>query len=147
MEALAIPRACAAIPMRPPSRVFMATLKPSPSFPRRFFAGTRTSSKMIEDVADALIPIFFSGFPREIPFHFMSTPKAVIPFRPIGAELEDRVARQGIVHRHDDAGGSARPGDILHGDRVADVVHPRAAVLLRAGGPPEAEIPHLAPQL
>ena len=57
----------------------MATLNPSPSFPSRFFAGTRTSSKMIEEVADALIPIFFSCFPSETPFHFMSTTNAVIP--------------------------------------------------------------------
>ena len=40
---LAIPNACAAMPIRPPASVFMANLKPKPSSPIRFSLGTFTS--------------------------------------------------------------------------------------------------------
>jgi hypothetical protein len=40
-----MPKACAAMPMRPPSSVAMAILKPSPSDARAGVGGTRQSSK------------------------------------------------------------------------------------------------------
>src|SRR4029450_11962460 len=42
-----IPSAGAPIEMRPPSRTFIASTKPSPSFPTRFSAGMRQSSMTI----------------------------------------------------------------------------------------------------
>ena len=48
----------------------------------------------------------------------------------VGAELQHRVAVERVVHAHDDAGGGAAAADLLHGQRVADVVQPGAAVLL-----------------
>src|SRR5713226_4033909 len=59
--ARAIPIACAAIPIRPPSRVLMATRKPSPSLPSRFLAGTRQSSKKMEHECAALMPWCVGG--------------------------------------------------------------------------------------
>src|SRR3990172_6686292 len=59
------------------------------------------------------------------------------------AERKERVARQGIVHRQDDAGGRARPRDLLHRDHVADVVHSRPPVLLGDGNPHQPQFGHL----
>ena len=44
-DACAIPIACEAIPILPPSNVLNAILKPSPSLPIKFFLGTFTLSK------------------------------------------------------------------------------------------------------
>ncbi|SCJ64910.1 Uncharacterised protein [uncultured Blautia sp.] len=49
--------AWAAIPMRPPSRVDMAILKPSPSLPSRFSLGTSTLSKISSAVEEERMPI------------------------------------------------------------------------------------------
>ena len=53
----AMPRAWAAMPIRPPSRVAMAILKPSPSLPSRFSLGTFTSLKINSAVEEERIPI------------------------------------------------------------------------------------------
>ena len=53
----AMPSACAAMPMRPPSSVDMAILKPSPSLPNRFSLGTFTSLKISSAVEEERIPI------------------------------------------------------------------------------------------
>ena len=74
----AIPNACAAIPIRPPSRVCMAILKPWPSLPSMFSLGTRQSVKISSYVEDPRIPIFFSLVPKVKPGVPFSTMKEVI---------------------------------------------------------------------
>ncbi len=66
--------------MRPPSRVFIATLKPLPSSPSRFSFGTRQFSNTSSMVGDERIPIFFSFLPNENPGVPFSTMKAVMPW-------------------------------------------------------------------
>mmetsp|Transcript_5561 Transcript_5561/g.23109 ORF Transcript_5561/g.23109 Transcript_5561/m.23109 type:complete len:249 (+) Transcript_5561:2068-2814(+) len=78
-EACAMPRAWAAMPMRPASRAFIAILKPSPSRPRICVDGTRTSSRMRFAVVDALMPSLSSGAPNEKPGLEVSTTKHVMP--------------------------------------------------------------------
>src|SRR5262252_6263508 len=75
----AIPIAWPAIPIRPPSSVLIAILKPSPSFPRRFFAGTRQSSRKIVQEYAALMPIFLSGGARLKPGASVGMMKAEMP--------------------------------------------------------------------
>src|SRR5271155_2079759 len=70
------------MPIRPPSKVDIATLNPSPSLPRRFLAGTRQSSKKIEQDHAALMPIFRSGGARLKPGVFVGTRNAEIPLWP-----------------------------------------------------------------
>ncbi len=53
----ALASACAAMPMRPPSSVDMAILKPSPSLPNRFSLGTFTLLKISSAVEEERIPI------------------------------------------------------------------------------------------
>mmetsp|Transcript_25736 Transcript_25736/g.75425 ORF Transcript_25736/g.75425 Transcript_25736/m.75425 type:complete len:208 (-) Transcript_25736:326-949(-) len=78
-DAWAMPRACAAIPMRPPSRVVMAILKPSPGLPRRFALGTRTLSRMRLAVDEPRMPSLSSLAPRLKPGASQGTRKALIP--------------------------------------------------------------------
>ena len=61
------PTACAAMLRRRRSRVAMAILKPSPSSPMRFAAGTRTSSKVSSAVGEPRIPILCSTRGAEKP--------------------------------------------------------------------------------
>ena len=68
--------------MRPPSSVCMAILKPSPSLPSMFFAGTFISSKNMEHECAALMPIFLSGAARRNPGVSVGTRKAVMPLLP-----------------------------------------------------------------
>ena len=49
--------------MRPPSSPFIAILKPSPSWPSRLAAGTRTWSKLMVRVGWLFQPIFSSFLP------------------------------------------------------------------------------------
>lgn len=63
MMAFMVPARVAAIPNLPLLRIFTATLKPPPTSPSTFSAGTFTPSKYTSAVLDALIPIFFSGSP------------------------------------------------------------------------------------
>jgi hypothetical protein len=58
-----MPRACAAMPMRPPSSVAMAILKPSPFSPSTFSLGTFTFSKNTVHECAAWMPSLWSrGF-------------------------------------------------------------------------------------
>ena len=74
------PSACAAIPIRPPSSVCIAMLKPLPCFPRRFSFGIRQSVKINSYVDEPRIPIFFSFTPNVNPGVPFSTMKAEISF-------------------------------------------------------------------
>ena len=65
--------------MRPPSRVFMACLKPTPSSPSRLASGTRTSSRINSDVSLARRPSLFSCLPARKPFMPFSSTKALMP--------------------------------------------------------------------
>lgn len=58
-----VPARAAAMPNLPLLRICMATLKPPPTSPSTFSAGTRTPSKYTSAVFEALMPIFFSGGP------------------------------------------------------------------------------------
>ena len=60
----------------------MAIVKPSPSAPRRFSTGTRTSSKFSSAVGEPRIPILCSTRATAKPGVSVSTMKALIPLRP-----------------------------------------------------------------
>ena len=57
----------------------MATLKPSPSAPTRFFLPSFTSSNSTSVVFEARWPILFSFLPTDTPGVARSTTKQVIP--------------------------------------------------------------------
>ncbi len=76
------PRAWAAMPIRPPSRVSMAILKPLPSWPSRFSLGTTQSSKIRSQVARRGYPSS-SRLPMEKPGKSFSTMKAEMPWLPL----------------------------------------------------------------
>ena len=78
----AIPKAWDAIPILPPSRVIIAILNPFPLSPNRFSLGILQFSNINSQVADPLIPSFFSFLPIENPGVLASTIKAEIPFNP-----------------------------------------------------------------
>jgi hypothetical protein len=58
----------------------------------------------------------------------------------LGAELEQRIADQGVVDREDDARGGADPADLLDHQAVGEGVHAGAAVLLGDGDSGEAQL-------
>jgi len=68
--------------MRPPSSVDIAILKPCPSAPSRFAAGTRQSWSAISTVSEARMPILSSCLPIENPGRSGVTMNAVIPRLP-----------------------------------------------------------------
>ena len=74
-----LPRACAAIPILPESKVCMAILNPIPASPNKFSFGILQSSKITLLVAEALIPSLSSFFPRLSPSVGFGTMKALIP--------------------------------------------------------------------
>ena len=74
-----MPRACAPIPTRPPSSVFIATLKPWPSSPSSALAGMRQLVKYSGGVLDPRIPSLCSASPTENPGVSRSTMNALIP--------------------------------------------------------------------
>ncbi len=67
------------------SRVAIAILKPSPSAPSRFAAGTRTSSNVSSAVGEPRMPILCSTRGAAKPGVSVSTMKALIPLRPPAA--------------------------------------------------------------
>ena len=77
----------AAIPilMRPPSRPFMAIVKPWPSAPIKFSTGTRQSSKVMIRVGCEFQPTFFSFLPNDRPGVPFSTRMHEMPLGPAGA--------------------------------------------------------------
>ena len=85
-----MPSAWAATPMRPPSSVDIAILKPSPSSPSRFSAPTRQSSRNTWVVAEARMPSFFSFAPVRSPQASDGTRKAAE--RPSVAAVLSRAA-------------------------------------------------------
>jgi hypothetical protein len=80
--ACATPTAPIAVPGRVKSSVAIAILKPSPSSPSRFSAGTRTSWSANADVSVARWPIFSRCFSIATPGVPISTTNADIPRRP-----------------------------------------------------------------
>ena len=68
--------------MRPPSSPAMAILKPCPSVPMRFSAGTRQSSKITIAVGWLCQPSFFSWAPKPRPGVSRSTAMQEIPSAP-----------------------------------------------------------------
>src|SRR6266850_1507861 len=86
-QARAMPTACAAIPMRPPSRVDRASLKPPPASPSRFAAGTRQSWKTSCAVSDPRMPSLRSSLPTLKPFVPFSTTNAAMPLLPFAGSV------------------------------------------------------------
>ena len=78
-----MPKACAAMPILPPSNVAIAMLKPLPSCPKRFSFGTMQFSKISSVVEEPRIPIFFSLVPMRKPGKSFSTMNAEMPFVPL----------------------------------------------------------------
>nr|GFC37825.1 hypothetical protein [Tanacetum cinerariifolium] len=78
-EPEAIPRACAAMPIRPPASTCMANLKPKPSAPMRFSLGTFTSLKSSEHVSEPRMPSLFSLGPCWKPGMSLSTISTLMP--------------------------------------------------------------------
>src|SRR5579875_363415 len=60
------------------------------------------------------------------------------------AEVQERIAVQGILHGENHAGGSAGARNFFDYDAVTDVIHARTAVLFRNGDASEAELGGLA---
>ena len=77
--ARATPTALAAVPGRVLSSVCIAILKPSPSSPSRFAAGTCTSWKASAEVSVARWPILSRCFSIVTPSASVGTTKAVSP--------------------------------------------------------------------
>ena len=77
-----MPTACAAMPIRPPSSVFIATLYPSYSCPRRFSRGTRRSVKASCAEWAPRMPIFSSIRTTSQPGELVSTMNAARPWLP-----------------------------------------------------------------
>ena len=77
-----MPSACAAMPMRPPSSVDIATLKPPPTSPSTCVAGSRTSSRKICDDLLPRMPSLSSGGPTRTPLVFIGRMNAVMPLWP-----------------------------------------------------------------
>ena len=71
----------------------IATLKPLPTSPSTFPAGTRTSSNDTEVVEEARIPILSSWGPEETPFMSRVTTKAVMWPRPSSEVLAKTVKK------------------------------------------------------
>ena len=72
----------AAMLSRPPSSPAMAILKPSPSAPIRFAAGTRQFSNITIAVGCDFQPSFFSCAPNDSPGVPFSTTMQEMPFGP-----------------------------------------------------------------
>ena len=79
IEADAIPNACPATPILPPSKVCMAILNPCPSSPIRLDLGILTLSIMRFAVEDARMPSLSSFAPREKPGASVGTTNAEMP--------------------------------------------------------------------
>mmetsp|Transcript_54463 Transcript_54463/g.60877 ORF Transcript_54463/g.60877 Transcript_54463/m.60877 type:complete len:253 (+) Transcript_54463:1265-2023(+) len=79
IDADAIPRACPATPILPPSSVFIAILNPSPWLPSRLLQGIRTLSKITLAVDVARIPSLSSFAPRLNPSALVGMINAEIP--------------------------------------------------------------------
>ena len=93
MARWAMPRAWAAMPMRPPSRPPKATLRPSPGLPSMASSGTKASSRATITVLLERRPIFSSGLAMTTPGVSASTMKAVMPFFPLSGSVRAMVTK------------------------------------------------------
>ena len=73
--------------IRPASKVISICLKPSPSWPSMFRAGTRQSSRDSADVTEPLRPILGSFLPGTKPGMPFSTRKQVMPRVPASGSV------------------------------------------------------------
>ncbi len=85
--ARAMPTACAAMPMRPPSSVLIATWNPLPSAPSSAPAGSRASSRKIWHDLEPRMPSLSSGGPQRTPGVSIGTMNAEIPRCPLGLSV------------------------------------------------------------
>ncbi|TEB05127.1 hypothetical protein Pmgp_03833 [Pelotomaculum propionicicum] len=83
-----MPRAWAAMPMRPPSKVDMAILKPCPSPPNRFSLGTRQSFMITSAVSEPRMPILLRCLPMVSPGVSPGRMKALSPLAPLVLSVE-----------------------------------------------------------
>ena len=104
---------------RPRSSTCIATLKPSPSSPRRKRAGTRAFSKITSQICAPCWPIFFSGLPMVMPGVFAGTMKAEIPPAPFLRRIAARHQREhaGAVGVGDEALGAVDDVVVAVADR------------------------------
>ncbi|MNQ49993.1 hypothetical protein D3C85_639180 [compost metagenome] len=82
-----MPRDWAAMPMRPPSRLDRAMLRPLPRSPSRFAAGMRQLSRVTAQVSEARRPILCSLRSTVKPGVSVGTRKADRPFLPSSASV------------------------------------------------------------
>src|SRR6266705_5402 len=152
----AIPRACAAIPIRPPSRVAIAIVKPLCRSPNRLSLGIRQPSKPRVTVSLARIPILSSFFRTEKPFASVGTTNAEIScfFGPVRAYTTTILATDAFVANvfvprktHSSRSRVAvvriAARKFLDRNRIAHGVESRAPVLLRHEDAQEPELAHL----
>ena len=89
------------MPIRPPSSVVMAILKPLPTSPSRFSFGTMQSSKTSSQVEEPRMPIFFSWAPTLNPGKPFSTMNAEMPLFPrllsVIAKITNTLANPALV--------------------------------------------------
>ena len=84
---LAIPKACAAMPIRPPLNTCIANLKPNPSSPILFALGTFTSWNISECVSEPLMPSLSSFLPTWKPSMSEVTIRQLIPLCPFSTSV------------------------------------------------------------
>ena len=123
----AMPSARAAIEMRPPSRIFRLLMKPSPSGPRRFSAGTRQSEKITSEVSLARMPSLFSFLPGLESGHAL--------FQDEGADAVGVFGFVGDRHGHADVGVMSVGGEGFRAvqNPVIAVAHGGGASAARVG--------------
>ncbi len=99
-QALAVPTEVFGIESRPSFRVVRAILRPRPSDPIRFSAGTRTFVKLITALASAFSPMKWQRCSTFTPGHAVSTTNALI-LRVFGstAITTSSLARVPFVHQ------------------------------------------------
>ena len=141
--------------MRPPSRICRLLMKPWPSSPSRFSAGTRQSVKTTSDVSLARMPILFSFFPGRNPGVPFSMMKAEMPCECLSSIGDGHghanvgvvpIGREGLrAVQHPVAAGARR-----HGPRAACVrsslgLGQRPAAQFLSFAPAEPDISASAP--
>ena len=82
-----MPMLCAAMPIRPLSRVDSAILSPWPSSPIRWSSLTCRSSKLSAQLSDAFCPSLLSTRATLNPGVSLATMKALMPFLPAAGSV------------------------------------------------------------
>ena len=125
----------AARPSRPELRISSAILNPWPTSPSRSSTGTRTLSNVTVRVSLALIPIFCSGWPSEMPGACASTMNAVTRCFALAVDLDRHLGE------HGEQAGVARVRDPdLRAGRACSACRPRsgmAVVVIACASEPE----------